>query len=335
MAGKRVLITGASGFVGANLARLLVRDGHAVHLILRPAHTAWRTASLAGAAEFHLVDLLDLEALQTTVRQIRPEWIFHLAAYGAYSFQEGFQKIVRANINATTNLLEATAELGFDAFVNTGSSSEYGLKQKPAAETDKIEPNSTYAVAKAAATLLCRQVAQDRNLPIVTLRLYSAYGPFEDPSRLIPSLIRSGFAGQLPPLAAPQTARDFVHVDDVCDAYVAAAMHQVSERGAAINVGTGVQTRLDEIVSIVRDLLSIREQPQWQTMSSRTWDTDTWVADASKAEAVLDWRATKDIRQGVARTITWYRDNPTLLDLRLSAANDRQADVLATTMSSR
>jgi nucleoside-diphosphate-sugar epimerase len=320
MAAKRVLLTGASGFVGANLGRRLLRDGHTLHLFLRPNPTQWRIKTLRDDAQFHFINLTDRHQLRQTLSQIKPAWIFHLAAYGAYSFQNDADRMIETNLKGTVNLVQAAIETGFEVLVNTGSSSEYGFKTHPTVESDVLEPNSIYAVTKAASTLFCRHMAQSRKLPIPTLRLYSVYGQYEDPGRLIPTLVRNGIAGRLPALARPDIVRDFVHVDDVCEAFIAAATATLDDPGIILNVGTGIETRLDEVVSIVRDLLDIREEPHWGTMSARAWDTDIWVANVTKAASTLKWRAVIDMRAGLTRTIDWYRKNMQSLDPACSAA---------------
>ncbi len=312
--GKRVIVTGASGFIGANLARRLLKKGHALHLLLRSGYATWRIEELKGEAQFVVINFADPHAMRRALRQIKPDWIFHLTTYGAYAFQSDLQTMVHTNVNGTVNLVEAAIETGFEVLVNTGSSSEYGFKGYPAMEDDSLDPNSIYAVTKAASTLFCRHMARSRNLSIPTLRLYSVYGPYEDPSRFIPTLVRNGFAGRLPALASPHIVRDFVHVDDVCEGFMAAATRRLHDPGAVINLGTGIQTRLDEVVSIVRELLGVQEEPHWGTMPARSWDTDTWVADITKAGLTLKWRAAIDLRNGLKRTIDWYRNNPSRLD---------------------
>jgi dolichol-phosphate mannosyltransferase len=210
------------------------------------------------------------------------------------------------NLVGTANLLEAAAAVGFEAFVNSGSSSEYGYKDHAPAEDELPEPNSIYAVAKAAATMYCRQRARRSGLPVTTLRLYSAYGPFEEAGRLVPRLITEGLRGRLPPLVNPAVARDFVHVDDVCDAYLRAAAASV-EPGAVYNVGSGRQTTIAEIVEIVRKLLAVEAEPAWGTMADRSWDTDVWVANPARIKAELGWSPNLDLEQGLARTIAWHR----------------------------
>jgi len=138
--------------VGANLARRLLADGHEVHLFLRPGFAAWRVADILEHVHAHEVDLSNKEQLSATVRGVRPEWVFHLATYGAYPAQTHSHLMVRTNVFGTMNLLNACLQSGFEAFINAGSSSEYGWKDHAPPETEVLEPNSDYAVTKASAT---------------------------------------------------------------------------------------------------------------------------------------------------------------------------------------
>jgi UDP-glucose 4-epimerase len=303
---KRVLVTGGSGFVGANLARRLLAEGHEVNLLLRPQRKLWRLEGVLEDLRIREADLRDADSVGRLLKTTRPEWIFHLAANGAYPNQTETDSILQTNLVGTANLLDAAAADGFEAFVNSGSSSEYGYKDHAPVEDEWLEPNSTYAVAKAAATLYCRQRARRDGLPVTTLRLYSVYGPFEEPSRLVPRLIAEGLLGRLPPLVNPTVARDYLHVEDVCEAYLAAAI-SATEPGAVYNVGTGVQTTLAEIVDLARRLLPIGLEPAWGTMPDRSWDTDVWVANPARISAELGWSAKLDLEQGLAKTIAWYR----------------------------
>jgi nucleoside-diphosphate-sugar epimerase len=309
---KRVLVTGASGFVGANLGRRLVAEGHDVHLVLRSQHSTWRLAGNEDAA-VHQADLRDAASVGRAVRDIRPDWIFHLAAYGAYSSQTDVREMVETNLAGTINLVEACLESGFESFVNTGSSSEYGLKHGAPAETEPLEPNSPYAVTKAAATMYGGFAARKHGARIRTLRLYSVYGPWEEPTRLIPTLIVNGLHSRLPALVDSKVARDFVYVDDVCDAYLAAAADKAAAPDAIFNVGTGVQSSLERVVQVARRLLAIDAEPQWGSMPNRVWDTTTWVADSKKIRHELGWEPRHSLEAGLSATIDWFRAHPSLL----------------------
>src|ERR1051326_6421035 len=125
---KRAIVTGASGFVGANLARRLVQDGHETHLLLRPSYRPWRLEGIADRVRVHLVEVHDAASTLQTLEQIAPDWVFHLAAFGAYSTQQGFAAMVQTNLMASVALLDACSKVGVEAYVQTGSSSEYGFK---------------------------------------------------------------------------------------------------------------------------------------------------------------------------------------------------------------
>jgi nucleoside-diphosphate-sugar epimerase len=320
---KRVLVTGGTGFVGANLARRLVADGHEVHLLVRGGHDPWRIAGIHGDVRLHVVDFRDRERLSAVVAGVRPEWVFHLAAHGAYPAQTDLDAMLDTNVMGTINLVRACLATGFEAFVNTGSSSEYGFKDHAPAETEWLDPNSDYAVSKAAATLFCRYTAVREAVTLPTLRLYSVYGPWEEPTRLMPTLVVSGLRGVLPPLVNPEVARDYVHVEDACDAYLLAATARHAERGAVYNVGTGVQTALAEVVAVARRVLGVGAEPVWGSMPARRWDTAVWVADSRRIRERLGWRPRWAFEPGFRRLVDWFRADPGLV--RLYEARQRAA----------
>ncbi|MBI4550160.1 MAG: NAD-dependent epimerase/dehydratase family protein [Candidatus Omnitrophica bacterium] len=307
---KRVVVTGAGGFVGANLARMLLERGHETHLFVRPGASRWRLGDLPAQAEIHEVELADRDETAAAVRRARPEWIFHLAAHGAYSWQANTAEMVRSNIVATVNLAEACHAAGFESFVSAGSSSEYGLKDHAPAEDEAVEPNSFYAVTKVSATLYCRFLAQKFNLPMTTLRLYSVFGPYENPGRLIPNLIVQGLQGHFPQLTHPSSAHDFVYSEDVCEAFLAAAERRGGEAGAVYNVGSGVQTTLGQAVDTVRKVLGIAEEPRWGSMPERAWDARIWVADNRKIRAELGWEPRHNFEEGFKKDAEWFAAHP-------------------------
>ncbi|MBK9140911.1 MAG: SDR family NAD(P)-dependent oxidoreductase [Candidatus Melainabacteria bacterium] len=323
MASKRVLITGASGFVGANLTRRLLRDGHRVTVLLREQSDTWRIDDVLADLDVRSLDLLDLAAVRAVTGEIKADWIFHLAAYGNYSWQEDWRQIVDTNLTSTINLLEAASETGFDAFINTGSSSEYGICDHAPLESERVEPNSYYAVTKAAATAACRHVAAVRDLYIPTLRLYSVYGPYEDPRRLMPTIIRKGLEKDLPPLVDPDIARDFIYTDDVVEAYLAACKPASTERAPIYNVGSGVQTTIKEIVDLAREIFCIEKTPVWGSMDNRKWDASVWVASIGKIEKELGWKPDTSLRDGLSRFTAWLESQEAMKEHYRSAATAR------------
>jgi nucleoside-diphosphate-sugar epimerase len=310
---KTVIITGATGFVGANLARRLLVDGHQVHLVVRPQFTSWRIDGICSDCQIHEVDLQNVEPLKQAVAEIKPDWIFHLAANGAYSWQTDVQEIISTNMLGTVNLVQSCLASGFESFVNTGSSSEYGFKDHAPKENEYIEPNSYYAIAKSSATMFCQYIAHSQKVHIPTLRLYSIYGPFEEPNRLMPTIIVNGLDGKLPPLVDPNIARDYVSCDDVIEAYLLAVKTKTDDLGAVYNVGSGLQISLAEVVEVARKVLNISEKPNWGSMPNRKWDTSVWVSNPEKIKADLGWQTQDSFEVGFTKMVSWFKSNPEML----------------------
>ncbi len=312
---KRALVTGASGFVGANLVRRLISDGYETHAVCRNQSDKWRLQTLQGQFRLHELSLTEAEQLQACMKTCQPDWIFHLAAHGAYSWQNSSPEIIASNVTATVNVLQCAEQVGVKAFVAAGSSSEYGFKSEAAKETDWLDPNSEYSVMKACATHLCRLYAARKALNIAVLRLYSVYGPYEDERRFIPTLIAHGLKNQLPPLVAPDIARDLVYVDDVVDAFIMAAQaldestsRPTIEPGSVFNVGLGKQFTIKEVVELASEIMNIKELPAWGTMTNRQWDTQIWLANNDKITRELGWSPKFDLRKGLSQTIEWNKE---------------------------
>jgi len=311
---KRVLVTGSTGFVGANLVRRLLSQGHEVHLLVRPRDTRWRLQNIISEVVLHECVLQDAQRVTEVVTSIDPQWVFHLAAYGAYSSQRNVHDIVSTNYNGTINLVEACLQTGFESFVNAGSSSEYGYVDHAPVETELPQPNSHYAATKVGATLYCNYAAQAHRRHIVTLRLYSVFGAWEDPTRLLPTLLVRGMRGELPPLVSPTIARDYVYIDDVTDAFLAAAQSQFNAKESVFNVGTGIQTSLAELVEMVRRQLGVVAEPEWGSMPNRQWDTDVWVSDPSAIARTLGWTATYSLAEGLVGFADWIQSDHAIRD---------------------
>jgi UDP-glucose 4-epimerase len=325
MAARRALITGAGGFVGAVLARRLLADGHEVVLVGRAGSDQWRLDPLRADAEVLELDLRDPDAVAATIDRTRPQWVFQLAAHGAYSWQDSLPQMIETNLAAVSNVVEAATRADAEAVVQAGSSSEYGFMDHAPSEDELPEPNSAYAVTKAAATLYCGWVARSRDQAVTTLRLYSAYGPWEDPRRLVPALVTHGLRGELPPLVNPDIARDFVYVDDVAEAFVLAAQGARPGEGAVYNVGSGVQTSLRELVEATRRVLAVVREPEWGSFPERDWDTATWVANAQRIRTALNWAPRHTLEQGLGAMARWLGEEPGVAERYSPAPDDLHA----------
>ncbi len=300
-----ILVLGASGFVGANIARALLE--HRADVIATTSRTpAWRLEDLPAANVRELDALVGLN-VDRLLDEVRPRTVFNCIAYGAYSFETDGELILRTNLMSTHALLERLAGRNIAAYIHAGSSSEYGENAAGPGEHDFLAVNSEYAVSKAACAHLIHYYGKQHGLPAANLRLYSVYGPLEDPSRLLPQIVQHGVRGELPPLVDPHIARDFVYSDDVVEAFVAAALElREDDYGDSFNIGTGRQTTIGELAEIARAAYGIAA-PATFTMPARRWDVSEWYADSARAEQVLGWKARTPLEQGLERMTSWYR----------------------------
>jgi nucleoside-diphosphate-sugar epimerase len=305
---ERFFITGGTGFVGACLTRKLAEIGCEVHLLVRESARLWRLRGIEHKIHIHTCDLNNADDLRGLIGEIQPTVIYHLAVHGAYPNQNDADQIILTDVFGTWNLLKACSEVDYKVFVNTGSSSEYGAKDSAMRESDLLEPNSYYAVAKSAQTLVCQHMAKADRRPINTFRLFSVYGPYEEPTRLVPTLIRRCLEGRSLDMVSPDTARDFVHVDDVVAAYLQVGQLNL-QCGEVFNIGTGVQSTMRDVVKAVMQATHSTVKVKWGSMPARNWDSDTWFADISKVRRVLKWTPRMSLAEGIGKTTEWQREH--------------------------
>ncbi len=299
-----ILVLGAAGFVGANLVQRLLKKRSDVRAVVRRL-PAWRLADVdsENLIEVDINNLAEVRALATSVR---PATILDCTAYGAYSFEVDHDLIYRTNFLSFVQLVEAFSSGPLEAYVHAGSSSEYGLNSAGPPETAARLPNSHYAVSKAAAAEYVAYAGKCLGVPIVNLRLYSVYGPLEDASRLIPTLVSAGLSQRHPPYVSPDISRDFVYVDDVCEAFFRAAARMNPEMyGESINIGSGVKTTMVDLARISQGVFGISTPATFGSMAARAWDVTEWYSNPHRAQTMLGWRATMPLDEGLRRTAQW------------------------------
>ena len=301
-----IVVLGAGGFIGSNLYRMLAGLRSDVIAVVRTL-PAWRLEGI-DSGRIRQVDLADPVEARELVEKIGPQVVFDCVTYGGYSFETQVERIYTTNLTMKVQLLEILAEKGFAAYVHGGSSSEYGLNCQGPAETAPLLPNSHYAVAKAGFAQYLAYLGKTRHLPCANLRLYAVYGPMEDGARLIPTLIARGLEGRYPDFVNPEISRDFVHVDDVCEAFIAAAARLTPEiYGESFNIGSGEKTTIRDLAALAGSLFKIAEAPVFASMENRHWDRTDWYSDPAKALAALGWRARIRLADGLLKTAEWQK----------------------------
>jgi nucleoside-diphosphate-sugar epimerase/glycosyltransferase involved in cell wall biosynthesis len=303
-----IVVFGAGGFIGANLVRAILRVREDCYAVTHQQYVPRRLVDLPSK---HLIsaDLTNVASLARAFDRFAFKTIFQLGAFGGYSWQQDVDLIYRTNTLGLVNLLEVASEKGFSSFVHAGSSSEYGLNSAGPEESAALIPNSHYAVSKVSAAYLVRYAGEVRKQPIINVRFYSVYGPYEENERLIPQLLGHGMRGSYPPLVDPTVSRDFVYVDDAVEAALLAATEGVRRRpGASVNVASGRKTTIRELALLMKSICDIKAEPSWSSMPNRSWDRTDWYGNPAQAAEILGWRPRTTLEEGLRKTLLWQRE---------------------------
>jgi len=316
---RKILITGAGGFVGSNLVlRLLKDEDNEIYIIIKESTNLWRIKEVIANERIKKIycDILDFSKLKEAIEKIQPEYIIHTAVHGGYYYQKDSEKIIKVNFNGTINLLEATKDIDYKCLINTGSSSEYGKKDFPMKEEDLLEPNTDYGIAKSAATLYCNYFAKKYNKPILTLRLFVPYGYYEDKDRLIPYIILSMIKGKELTLGNPDSVRDFIFIEDAIDLYEKIIHSEKKYYGEVFNVGSGEQYSVRDAAENIFEIFGRKAQISYSEDKKRSFDTNKWVADISKTSNEFNWNPKYSFKAGLTKNIEWFFKHYKLYELK-------------------
>lgn len=309
----KYLVTGAAGFIGRSIAAALLQRGDAVRGI--DNFITGKGANLGGldAMEFMEGDLTDPEQCARACEGI--EVVFHEAALASVPRSVADPASTNLHcVTATLNLLVAVRAAGVRRVVYAGSSSAYGdTPTLPKDESMLPNPISPYAVAKLAGEQYMRAFARVYGLETVTLRYFNVFGPFQDPtshySGVLAIFCRRMIAGLQPTIFGDgEQSRDFTYIDNVVDANLLAADAPAEKvAGQVMNIATGSRITLNETFRILRDLTGFAGEPDYGP--SRAGDIHDSLADIRLAEEQLGYKPRVDFREGLRRTVEWYRES--------------------------
>jgi nucleoside-diphosphate-sugar epimerase len=307
----KVLISGANGFVGANLVRSMLSDGNELVALIRPNSQPWRLLEIKDKITIVYGDITNRESISKILSENNPDGIINTAIYGGYHYQNDEDLIYKTNLDGTRILLEESIKTGFEWFINTGSSSEYGEKGSLMRESDIAAPIDSYGISKLAGSLYCQARARKLSLPIFTLRLFSIYGYMEEPNRLIPHLIVSKLKGETAQLTSPNFVRDFTFIEDVCNAYHQTIVQRNAlPHGEIFNIGTGISSKISDIVDTLSTIFANKFSVNYNYKQGRVSDNFLlWAADITKVDDFLSWRPTNDLKTGLTKTYKWFEKN--------------------------
>ncbi|MTV24577.1 NAD-dependent epimerase/dehydratase family protein [Nitriliruptoraceae bacterium ZYF776] len=307
--GRRVLVTGGSGFIGSHLTAALIDLGADVHVLTSTVSSVYphRLRPLRDRVTTHEGNFIDATAMKALVRDARPEIVFHLGAYTHVGKSwNRIDECIQANIQGTVNLLQALDGTGYTRFLNTGTSEIYGDIDVPFEESKQPNPVSPYAVSKFAAEMYCRLGIDAKGWPIVRIRPFNAYGPGQTPDRVIPEIIVRALRGQTLKMTAGKQTREFNYVTDLVDGFLLAAVVPDLE-GELLNLGCGEEVSMADLATTILELMGDPIEAQLGALPDRPIEIWRMYCDSTKARELLGWAPRHSLRDGLEATIAWYR----------------------------
>lgn len=306
---RKILVTGATGFVGSNLARELAKEkDNDIYLLLRKSSDLWRINDLLDDTKQVYADLND-PRLDKVIGEIGPDIIYHCATYGGLPTEKDFRSIIDTNVRGSINLLNSCLGCDFSLFVNLSSSSEYGPKQKPMREDDELNPVNDYGISKVAFTAYASNIGKVHKRNIVTFRLFSPFGYYEAKSRLFPSVIMDILDNKDPKVGNPDSSRDFIFIDDVVDFLKMVPSKDVAFNGEIFNLGSGEQHTVRYVVDSAIETSRKDLTPSYNSVAGRVYDASYWVADMKKTFDTFGWKPKYDVKSAMPILYKWFIDN--------------------------
>jgi NAD dependent epimerase/dehydratase len=315
LVGRRVLVTGADGFIGSHLVERLLAEGAEVRALCvynSNGSYGWLDELDRDPAEkldFRLGDIRDARFVRESVEGV--EIVFHLAALIAipYSYQAP-ASFVETNVNGTLNVLDAARDIGGVRVVHTSTSEVYGTPGTvPIRETHPLRAQSPYAASKIAADQLCEAYARSFDLDVRTLRPFNTFGPRQSARAIIPTILGQLLAGhERVSLGSLTPRRDFTYVADTVDGFVRMGLADVAP-GTLIQLGTGTDVSIGELFEHCCRTVGIDAKAETQAVRVRPKASEVEIlrSDAGHAREVLGWRAETTLADGLKKTAAWLQ----------------------------
>ena len=307
MKNKRILVTGGAGFIGSHLTRNLVSKGADVTVLVKYKSIIdnVRLSSFWNNINIKEVDLRNLDSLSQLKNQ-NFDIVFHLAAYNHVgdSFLHVNESLM-SNAIATANLLESGIEYG--RFIYTATSEVYGFqKNVPFSENSQPFPISPYAIGKYAGELYARMKRHQSDMPILVIRPFNTFGPYQSDRAVIPELIIKCLRGLPIETTLGKQTREFNYIENIIKGFL--LMAQVKPiPDEVINVGSGEEIAIRDLVKKIHKLCDSNSELRIGSISNRPTEIWRMFADNQRAQDLLDWKPSVPFEEGLKKTILWFK----------------------------
>ena len=312
---KRVLVTGAGGFIGSHLTERLVELGADVRAFVHyNALGSWGwldPSPVCEAIQVAAGDVTDRDSVGKAMQD--REIVFHLAALIAipYSYQAP-ASYVRTNVEGTLNVLQAARDAGVECVVHTSTSEVYGTAQRvPIDEAHPLQGQSPYSASKIGADKMAEAFYRSFSLPVVTVRPFNTFGPRQSARAVIPTIITQLLAGQTVRLGSLKPTRDLNFVANTVDGFVLAASTPAAI-GCTINLGSGREISIGDLAQLIARLMDkpIRIEGEDTRVRPEGSEVERLLADNRLGRELLGWEPRVNLEEGLQRTIEWIQQHP-------------------------
>lgn len=308
LANKRILITGGAGFIFSHLTRRLLKMGAEVAITCKYASVIDNVRVADVWNQLHIIeaDIRDLDALKS-IQDFRPQIVFHAAAYNhvGSSFTK-FSEALDVNAKGTANVLESCGD--FERFIYISTSEVYGYQKEPIfIETMNPQPVSPYSVGKYAGELYCRMKMDIMKQPIVVLRPFNTFGPYQTCRAVIPEMIEACLTGKTVQSTEGKQTREFNFVENIVEGFLLAAEKETAI-GQVINLGSAEEIAIRDLIQKIHTLTNSSSKLEIGALANRPTEIWRMCANNERAKKILGWSPKISFDEGLLKTIDWYRD---------------------------
>ncbi len=312
--GRRVLVTGAGGFIGSHLTERLVALGATTRAFVHYnalGSWGWLDHSVVrDSVEVIAGDICDRDSLRPALQDV--EIVFHLAALIGipYSYYAP-ASYVRTNVEGTLNVLQVAREMGVGRVVHTSTSEVYGTaRYVPIDEDHPLQGQSPYAASKIGADKMAEAFYLSYDLPVVIVRPFNTFGPRQSARAIIPTIIAQCLTGEVVRLGSLHPTRDMNYVANTVDGFIRAA-EEPAAIGETINLGSGKEISVGDLAQLIIRLSGRSVTVEYEEERTRPAgsEVERLLADSTKAARLLDWKPGVDLESGLRLTLAWMEDH--------------------------
>ena len=297
-----LLVLGGTGFIGKHLIRKAISKGWKITSV---SLSTPNKKNKIKNVKYYKINLKNLSNIKKKINEPF-DYVINLAGYINHSnLKSDYKKIVKEHFNSVKNIIKVLPRKNLKKFVQIGSSAEYGLSKAPQSEKTKLNPKTTYSLAKVKTTNFLKRMYKKDGFPFVIVRLFLTYGPGQKKDRFLPQIISGCLKNKKFPTTSGEQIRDFCYVDDTVDA-ILLILTKKNTTGEIFNVASGVPIKIKKVISLVNKIVG-KGKPDFNKRKVHEGENQILYADIKKIKKKLKWKPKTSLNTGLIKTINFFR----------------------------